>query len=263
MKQFNGNYGCQTCKINGDRLENVHIYPFTDNIQFRTTQESMKFAEQAVSIKKDVFGVKGPTGLSKIVYNYIETTAIDGMHCVYVGVTKKLGWIWFDSENHNCAFSITQFLSVVNKRISAITPPNFVQRLPRTVSDLTYWKAFELKIFLLIYSLPILSGILPPLFFNHHKLLVFAIYLLNQESISKEMVEKADACIKEYVSEFTNLYGERHMSCNLHLLLHLAEIVRRFGPLWVTSCFEFENLNGVLKSLVHGTKYAEIQIYSS
>ena len=29
------------------------------------------------------------------------------------------------------------------------------------------------------------------------------------------------------------------------------------------SCFPFENLNGVLKSYVHGSRYAELQIYSS
>lgn len=29
------------------------------------------------------------------------------------------------------------------------------------------------------------------------------------------------------------------------------------------SCFPFENLNGVLKSYVHGSRYPELQIYSS
>ena len=53
------------------------------------------------------------------------------------------------------------------------------------------------------------------------------------------------------------------MSCNLQLLLHLPGVVRRFGPLWVTSCFLFENMNGILKRLVHGTKYAELRISSS
>ena len=104
---------------------------------------------------------------------------------------------------------------------------------------------------------------MPEIYFNHHKLLVYAIYLLNQRGISNEMIEKADICIKEYVSRFCDLYGERHMSCNLHLLLYLPVFVRRFGQLWVTSCFPFENFNGILKSLVHKTKYAEIQISSS
>ena len=77
------------------------------------------------------------------------------------------------------------------------------------------------------------------------------------------MIEKATTLLNEFVSQFSHLYGEKHMSCNLHLLLHLPEVVKRFGPLWVTSCFLFENMNEVLKRLVHSTKYAELQISSS
>ena len=244
-------------------MQNVHIYPFTENIELRTTQESIQFAKEACLIKKDVFGIKGPNELSKIIYNYIETTAIDVMHCVYVGITKKLGHLWFDSDNHDCPFYLTKFLSVINRRIEKICPPNFVQRLPRSISDIAYWKASELKFFLLIYSLPLLYDIMPEQYFNHHKLLVHAIYLLNQNSISNQMIDKAELYLKEYVSRFSDLYREIHMSCNLHLLLHLPEIVRRFGPLWVTSCFPFENMNGIIKSFVHGTRYSELQIYSS
>ena len=104
---------------------------------------------------------------------------------------------------------------------------------------------------------------MPKQYFDHHKLLVHAIYLLNQESISNEMIDNANTYLKEYVCRFQVLYGEIHMSHNLHLLLHLLEMVKRFGPLWVTSCFPFENMNGVIKSLVHGTRYPVLQIYSS
>lgn len=78
-------------------------------------------------------------------------------------------------------------------------------------------------------------------------------------SIPNGMIEKASLVLHEYVSQFSDLYEERHMSCNVHLLLHLPHIVKRFGPLWVTSCFPFENMNNILKSLVHGIKYAEMQ----
>ena len=93
----------------------MHVYPFSDTIELRTTEESVRFAEEAYTTKKDVFGIKGPSELSKIVYNYIETTAVDVMHCVYVGITKKLGYLWFDSENHDCAFCLTKFLSVIRE----------------------------------------------------------------------------------------------------------------------------------------------------
>ncbi|KAJ8671106.1 hypothetical protein QAD02_002365 [Eretmocerus hayati] len=273
MKLYSGFFGCKVCKLRGERLNGVQNYPYSRNCEMRNTDESLKQAEEALEKHKDkkknkkepndVCGVKGPTGLAKIVYKYIETTAIDVMHCAYVGLTKRLGTFWFGSEHHDQAFSLTRFLTIINKRLSEITPPNFVTRLPRSISDIAYWKAFELKVFLLTYSLPLLHDIMDQRYFNHHTLLVYGLYLLNQESISTQMIDLAEKLLNEYVSQFGLLYGDDHMNCNLHLLLHLPEIVRCFGPLWVVSCFPFENMNGVLKKLVHGTKYAETQICSS
>ena len=49
----------------------------------------------------------------------------------------------------------------------------------------------------------------------------------------------------------------------MHQLLHLPDIVERLGPLWVYSCFEYENLNGELLRLVHGTCHTDTQIARS
>lgn len=35
-------------------------------------------------------GVKGPTAPAHIAHDYIVTTTIDVMHCLYLGVVKKL-----------------------------------------------------------------------------------------------------------------------------------------------------------------------------
>ena len=48
---------------------------------------------------------------------------------------------------------------------------------------------------------------------------------------------------------------------NVHLLQHLPECVRLWGPLWAYSCFHFENLNGFLKSLFHGTRDMTKQVH--
>jgi len=77
------------------------------------------------------------------------------------------------------------------------------------------------------------------------------------------MIGEADRCLKEYVAKFQDLYGYKFLSIIFHMLTHLAENVRQLGPLPSTSCMPFEDLNGQLKRLVHGTTHAVLQICSS
>ena len=48
---------------------------------------------------------------------------------------------------------------------------------------------------------------------------------------------------------------------NAHRLRHYVYFVRRFGPLWVYSCFGFETMNGCLTNMIHGTKHIAEQVY--
>lgn len=41
---------------------------------------------------------------------------------------------------------------------------------------------------------------------------------------------------------------------NVHMMLHLPQCIKNWGPLWAYSTFHFENLNGYLKYLFHGTR---------
>lgn len=107
--------------------------------------------------------------------------------------------------------------------------------------------------------IPLLFGILTDDFFQHYMLLVEAIYLSSRESVSPAMLNKSTALLTYFVSMYEVYYGERHMSANLHQLLHLPEVVRDLGPLWVYSCFSFEDVNGQLVKLFHGTQHPQIQ----
>ncbi|KAE8741815.1 hypothetical protein FOCC_FOCC012647 [Frankliniella occidentalis] len=51
--------------------------------------------------------------------------------------------------------------------------------------------------------------------------------------------------VDKFSKEFERLYGVRHMSSNIHLLRHLAASVVDCGNLCLTSCFKFEDLNGI------------------
>jgi len=54
--------------------------------------------------------------------------------------------------------------------------------------------------------------------------------------------------------------GLKFQTFNVHQLLHLPEVVRDLGPLWSNSCFPFEDYNGDLRDLFHGTRNVDGQV---
>lgn len=113
---------------------------------------------------------------------------------------------------------------------------------------------------MLFYSLPCLEGLLDVKYTENLGLLSSAIYLLLQKEITFEQINSADEMLMEFVVRFQMLFGETAMTFNIHLLTHLAKAVKYWGPLWAHSAFPFENANGNLLRLVHGTKNVTKQI---
>lgn len=266
-KLFNSRWGCSVCKIETVQDQPPlpkRIYPFRFNLTLRTDEETVNFARIAHRTRRPVYGIKGPSALAPFVRRPIEYTSIDVMHQSALGLGKMLGRIWFDKKFHDHAASLLRYVEAIDERLRSICPPDYTQRYPRSIAEhFSFWKAHELKKWLLVYSLVVLEDLLPNQFFQHHKLLVLGLTLLNMESISPEMIEQASVVLTEYVARFQDLYGQTHMSANLHLLLHLPLMTQRFGPLWTTNAAAYENLNGVLKRFVTGTRHANLQIYSA
>ena len=108
--------------------------------------------------------------------------------------------------------------------------------------------------------MPFLYGLLPEEYFQHYILLVESIYILLQDSISASDLQKASDMLKHFCIKVKVLYGARYETYNVHCLLHLTERVRDIGPLWTHSCFCFEDFNGELRNLFHGTQSIQEQI---
>ncbi|CAD6223282.1 GSCOCG00011739001-RA-CDS, partial [Cotesia congregata] len=109
----------------------------------------------------------------------------------------------------------------------------------------------------------ILSGIMQNIYFEHFMLLITSIAYLTADSISNEMIDNAQILLNKFVHDFETLYGLQNCSINVHSLLHLPELVRRIRPLWSTSCYVFEDLNGQFLKLIHGTRHIDSQIAST
>lgn len=181
-------------------------------------------AQNATS-KKPIFGVMGPSIISKIIPDYIKSIKIEPMHMIS-GLAKMLLCVFFSENYNNHPASLLQHVKVIDKRLLSMTPPAFIDRLPRVTGDLHYWKAWEYIIFLIYCSVVILADEMNAEYFNHHKKLVLAIYLLSQPSISKADIRCATGRLKSYVKDFEKLYGTELMTPNLHSILHIPDSVK-------------------------------------
>ena len=110
MNQYNGRFGCQICLQEGKTVCNTRIYPYQNCVHLRSEADTLMHAKQAYEIQKPVCGVKGPTILSKICFDFITDTAVDIMHCVFEGIVKKLGELWFQAQHSGEKCSISNLI---------------------------------------------------------------------------------------------------------------------------------------------------------
>ncbi|CAL1685139.1 unnamed protein product [Lasius platythorax] len=265
--QFNGDFGCPSCLCKGERVPIlpkgfVHVYPYNDQLQLRTSQQSVEYANLATS-DHPIMGVKGHSVFSKIMPDFIKGIGIDRMHCADGGVIKKILMLLSDVKYRNKVFSLYPVLDAVNDRLIAIKPPKFVHRMPRSIADLIHWKASKLKMFCFYYSVPIFEGIMRVDYFEHFLRLIIALSILSSDFITEHMMEISKDLLHRFVREFQLLYGIEFCSINLHQLLHLPDCVRNLGPLWAYTCYEYEDINGQLLKLIHGTSHIDSQIAQS
>ncbi len=252
-KQFNGEFGCSVCLHQGKRLpNNSRIYLPDDTYKERTHSEVIEAALEAERTKVSVQGVYGHSPLSNTM-DLVNSIPVDYMHCVLEGVTRWLLKSWFNSKNHMAPFYIGRHVKQIDRELLKQRPPSEFSRPPLSIqSHLRYWKASELRYWLLFYSLPLLLNHLPSLYWHHYALLVCAIHIMLSDSITSTQVDAAEQMLADFYHLMPQLYGESSCTHNCHLLSHLGKYVRLWGPLWTHSAFGFESKNGHLKHLFHG-----------
>lgn len=250
-KQFNGRYGCSVCLHPGEHSGRSQIYPPTEYPE--RTHRSVQTAARLAEVKGSaVFGIKGVSPLSCSL-DLVNSIPVDYMHAVLEGVSRNLLKHWFDSKYHSSSYYLGSKLKTIDKVLLRQQPPHELSRPPRCIEKhLKYFKASELRTWLLFYSLPLLLHNLPPLFLHHYALLVCAMHTLLQDEITLSLVDAAECMLVDFCKLLPELYGDDSCTANAHLLFHLPKYVRLWGPLWTHSAFGFESKNGHLKRLIHG-----------
>ena len=273
MNQFNGAFSCFTCLQPGENERtssggNIHVFPFNKDDPLGPPREDDKCANDAIEafgIRKPVHGIKGPSFLLALnSYSFVHGGVIDYMHGVLLGISKVLIKLWFTSKHSAQAFSLYSRVSLVDARLLSIRVTNNISRTPRALSaHFKYWKASEFRSWILFYSLPLLADLMEKTYFFHYACFVEAVHLLSGSSISIEDIERSNQNLMYFVLMFESLYGRRYCGLNMHSLLHLPQTVLDIGPLWAINCFGFEDANGQILKLFHGTQNVDMQIMSA
>lgn len=137
-------------------------------------------------------------------------------------------------------------MKIIDDRLKTFKLPTCLGRIPRSIYDRNKWNATEWLMWIVFYAPICLKGLLPEKYLRNLGLFINGITIFLSESITPKMIDEADAYFKEFVKNFEELYTEKAMNYNIHLLLHVAKTVRNWGPLYCQNTFPFENENRLL-----------------
>lgn len=199
--------------------------------------------ETAYETKKIVRGVKNISSLVVLpLFNITKGVVVDAMHAVFLGVVKQHTKLLFTKTGTPYYIGSPDHQKVINKYLLGIKPPSCRSRKPRATSTYPKWKASEWRNWL-DYAPICLQEVLPKKYVDHLALLSESIHLSNSDCITLVNLDRSEMLLKKYVNLFQQYFGIRNMTSNIHLLTHLVQVVRNWGPIWVHEAFVFEAWN--------------------
>lgn len=246
IKGHSGYYGCEKCVQKGTWDGKV-IFPKL-NCTLRTDAQfdEMQFASHKI----------GESPLKSLSIGMVSQFPLDFMHLVCLGVVRRLLWFLTKSPvsfgirlSSQAIQNISENLLLFKKYI----PCEFARKC-RSLSELDRWKATEFRQFLLYTGIVALKEQVSSQQYRNFLLLFIAIFCLVSQELCISNADYAHSLLCMFVQGAGNLYGNGFIVYNVHSLTHLAEDVKKFGPLDSFSAFPFENFLGQLKRLVRTSK---------
>ena len=261
MFKFNGYYGCNFCTAEGATIGRTHAYyPFEQSGQLREPVVNDVYVKCAEILGVDrlvnVVGIKGKSAFADLVEGLPLTAPVDYMHCVLLGVFPELLKLCFKSLSSEDKIIVSQI-------ISNLTCPREMIAYSRKIRPLevvAQFKANEHLNWLLYISPVVFLNRISSDLYDHLIDLVFGVKLL-LESSSASNVSAAQKFLDNFCRNIVSIHGgnERIETINVHCLKHLAEEVKRFGPLWCYSAMSFEAANRTLGDVFSGS-HSECEI---
>lgn len=239
-KGHNAYYGCDKCIVQGTYLERRMVY---------LESECERRTDASFNLKTNKEHHKGNTPLADLSVGLVSCFPIDYMHCVCLGIMRKLLFQWRDGSplyriNANNKIILDQRIN----NIQGFWPCEF-NRKPRSLRELEHWKATELRQFLVYVGQIVLIDLLPPNVYANFMVLKYAITILLSEKCNTDYNDYASELLKLFVKHVALIYGQQCCTYNFHAVVHLPDDAKKFGSLDNVSCFPFKNYLQFLKRL--------------
>lgn len=251
-KSHNGYGSCYYCQIYGFH-DGSRVCFLETNCKLRTNKD---FKE-----KVDTTFHKGVSVLESLGVLMIDQIPIDYLHCVLLGIEKKMLVKLFIHKS--------PLLSsvVMNKVSKAMLICNEflcteIHRKLRHLKDLKTYHGNELRLFLLKIGCVVLKNNIPNDIYNNFLLLHIAITILCDKTLCITKNDFANQCLKLFIRDAIEIYGTEIATSVLHDVQHLPEMVQKYQkPLDSFSTFPFENYLLKLKVMVHSNNKPLAQIH--
>lgn len=243
IKGHTGYHGCDRCDVEGDYVE--HRMTFGSVIKNLRTDETFRTKQDEDHHLRDTVLQNIPS--LDLVLGFPQ----DYMHLICLGVVKKLIHLWTSGKPSPEKLRAAD-VSIISERLCSLNKKVLCEfsRKPRSLDDLERFKATEFRQFLLYTGPIVLKGVVSQQSYELFMTLSVAIGILVSEEVHVLLNDYAKNLLSFFVKRFEVLFGQRNISYNIHCVLHLADDVKRLGPLDSFSAFSYESKLGSLKKLI-------------
>lgn len=253
-KGHNGYSSCDRCTVSGNYI-NGHMIFDSVSSQKRT---NLSFLAQ-----EDGDHHIAVSPLTDLKIDFINLFPIDYMHCICLGVMKKIINSWSSGRFYKVRLParVINVISEYLDNLSTFLPEEF-NRKPQKLSEISYWKATQFRSFLLYFAPVVLKKHVNIAVYEHLLLLQTAVsILLSQRNLKKLGCDLAEQLLRTFVIHCKKIYGSDFLVHNVHALIHIADDARAYGVLDNISAFPFENHLGTIKKLIRSPNKPLQQLY--
>lgn len=169
----------------------------------------------------------GVSPLSELGVGLVSSFVLDYMHLVCLGAMRQLIYLWFKGPL-KCRQSVQNLTTISAFMVSVrqYLPRNFARK-PRSLLEISMWKATELRQFLLYTGPVVLLKNMPNTMYRNFILLSVSVRILLSPDLCTENCEDI---LKLFVQDFGLIYGLEFVGYNIHFLIHIAQDAQNFGP---------------------------------